>query len=144
MRTSGLKMEGVTRLLLIWSFVIAIAPGTADAQVYRCDGPSGTSYQSRPCADASQQRRIENRLSVIEAGPMPSNPRSARPPAGSGSSVVPIERVEEREATHCEGLRRQLRSIDAAARQRSTERLKERRRSVRARMYDARCSEFSR
>lgn len=137
-----MKSEGATRMLLIWSFVFA--PVSADAQVYRCDGPSGTSYQSRPCADASQQRQIENRLSVIEAGPIPSNRRSARPPEDSASSVVPIERTEEREASHCEGLRRQLRSIDATARQRSTERLKERRRSVRAQMYDARCSEFSR
>lgn len=125
--------------------VAAAFPACALAQVYRCDTPSGTVYQSRPCAIAAQQREIQDRLTVI-----PSNgSRAPQPSAPSASRSERTTRIEatqdksaQRQATECSRLRDRIAHIDIRARQRSTAALTAERRKLRDRQYELECSTF--
>lgn len=129
------------RLLIL----AAAFPACAFAQVYRCDTPSGTVYQARPCAEATQQREIQDRLTVI-----PSNGSKARPPSTPSTSrserTTRIEAAEDksaqRQAAECSRLRNRIAQIDIRARQRSTASLTAERRKLRNRQYELKCSTF--
>jgi hypothetical protein len=81
-------------------------PGAASAQVYKCVGRSGTSYQSTPCApgqataqaweaveyapptasDLERLRLLQQPRSVHEAGRRASSPRRATPLRGASAA----------------------------------------------------------
>lgn len=111
----------------------------ANAQVYRCDTAGGTIYQSHPCAHASQQREMQDRVTVVPSSP---KPRTVAPPSnpGSGRTGLVGNSQKAAEPKQCPGLRARLDRIDSRARQRSTESLTAERRKVRAQLRDLNCS----
>lgn len=120
--------------------VLLLASSFANAQVFRCDTPTGTVYQSHPCAHASQQRELQDRLTVV-----PPSPRTVAPTIGNpqrGRTAVVSTTQKQAEPKKCPSLRARLESIDRQARQRSTERLTAERRKVRAQLHELKCSLF--
>lgn len=111
----------------------------AHAQVFRCDTASGTVYQSHPCPQSAQQRELQDRLTVVPASPIQrTTPRSGSTSQNRSAAVVEVQTAEE--PKQCPRLRKRIESIDRQARQRSTERLAEERRKVRAQIHELKCS----
>lgn len=127
--------------------ILLLLPAIASAQLYRCDTPKGPLYQNQACEDSAQQRElVEDRVSTIPRGahgrsqPRPKTRQAPR----TAASVGGITRLDSPDGEHpaCKDLRVQIRRIDAAARQRSTQRLTDQRRAARTRMYDLDCPNF--
>lgn len=119
--------------------ILLLAASSAHAQVFRCDTASGTVYQSHPCAQAAQQRELEDRLTVVPASPI--QPPTSKPGSTSHSRSAAVGKVQKpEEPKQCPRLRNRIESIDRQARQRSTERLAEERRKVRVQMHELKCS----
>lgn len=121
--------------------VLLLASVSAHAQVYRCDTPSGTTYQSHPCAKAAQQRELQDRVTVVPSGPSNPAKHSIKSPDTSGSNRTSVidDTQKPLEAKQCARLRDRLSRIDTQARQRSTEALASERRKVRGQLHDLKC-----
>lgn len=123
----------------------AAFPACAFAQVYRCYTPSGTVYQARPCAVATQQKEIQDRLTVIPSNGskarQQSTPRTSRTERTSRIETT-ADKSAQRQAAECSRLRNRIAQIDIRARQRSTASLTAERRKLRDRQYELKCSTF--
>lgn len=117
----------------------AILPDPHDRGLYRCNGNGRVTYQDTPCANGSQEVLQGGTVSVV---PRQSTEVLARTPTASGGRVAMVSRDEPpAEHLECRRLRRQIREIDRAARQRSAEWLTAERKRVGKRLSALGCSE---
>ena len=118
------------------------APASTGA-VHKCRVGDRLVYQDEACAGNAAEPLDGGTLSVVDAPRILTIPPN-RMAAGHGARVTVLANPDARpaEPAACPQLRGQVRQIDAAARQRSTQALTEQRRHARDRMYALGCSEI--
>lgn len=117
---------------MFWRFtlvaVLGFLPMAAFAQIHKCETARGISYQSDPCSDPTEMRKIKQRMTVIEAGPQrhvaSDSPQTPRPATQKGRATY-IERSRQDEPANCSALRRQHERADIPGRRPIRERMKE-------------------
>lgn len=114
-------------------------PAPNEQGLYRCTSNGRVTYQDRPCSNGSQDVLKGGTVSIV---PRQSTEVLARPTTESGGRVAMVSR-DEPPAEHpaCSSLRTQIKDIDRAARQRSTEWLTAERKRVGKRLSALGCSE---
>lgn len=117
-------------------------PAQGEAEIYKCRVGERTIYQGQPCAQPTSQTPLQGTLTVVEPFVRNSAPTDKAPPAVERSRHGrPSPPASSAEQTECQTLRDRIRQIDAAARQKSTPRLAERRRAAKDKLWALGCAE---
>lgn len=117
--------------------------------VYRCEDHRGTRYQTHPCESGSRQKAIgAGTVSTVSPPPVRAPARQAAAAEAESDRahvgfIAQAPREEEGNEADCQHHEREIKRIDARARQGSSsqtqEWLRERRRWHKDRMWDLRC-----
>lgn len=119
------------------------APPLAAGGVHKCRVGGRIVYQDGACPGESAEALDGGTLSVVDATKARAAERSVSATGHGAGRAVPAHRATSSgEPVECPQLRKRVRQIDAAARQRSTQWLTEQRREARDRMYALDCREF--
>lgn len=109
--------------------------------LYKCVVAGQTSYQDQPCVEG-EAMEVAGTMSVVPRYPVAEQQSvpAIRQPLRSHDVALPTAPRTSQEAPACARLRDRIRTIDAQARQRSTQSLTDERRDVGKRMSELRCS----
>ena len=125
---------------LVLTLCLAMPAQAADAPIYRCETPAGTTFSDRPCGPASE-RYSPDLANVSVMTTVPAQPVAVKPttPAVRKASAAP----RDTKAESCARIEQSLRKIASTQRAGYTakqgERLKERKRELDERRRDLRC-----
>lgn len=113
--------------------------------LFRCDQDGKTVYQGEPCERGQKQREVAGgTVNVVAASRPASRPRATMandpaPESGASFGRIAAPRFDLVDHERCAVLRSEIERLDALARYRSTEGLRERRRVLVREMDDRRC-----
>lgn len=125
------------RILILLSLV---ASG-ANAQVYKCVTDGKTVYQEEPCERWEDRRIIRDRMTIVESFDRRPVQRAEPQRARVGGGAIGGGSADG-EHPSCPHLRQRIEWIDARARQRSTQGLKDERHRVKADLSRLGCREM--